>query len=57
MSDISEEYLSNIYKDVIMDHFRNPRNSVEIEEYDHELFSNRGLNYVLKYDIKIGVYK
>ena len=35
MSDISEEYLSNIYKDVIMDHFRNPRNSVEIEEYDH----------------------
>jgi len=35
MGDISEEYLSNIYKDVIMDHFRNPRNGVDIAEYDY----------------------
>ncbi|MFL2645178.1 MAG: iron-sulfur cluster assembly scaffold protein [Dehalococcoidia bacterium] len=35
MGDISEEYLSNIYKDVIMDHFRNPRNGVDITEYDY----------------------
>ena len=32
MDDISEEYLSNIYKDVIMDHFRN---AVSIQEYDY----------------------
>ncbi len=35
MTDISEEYFSNIYKDVIMDHFRNPRNGEEIAEYDY----------------------
>ena len=57
-----KEIISQIKHDTFLKEFINPNeiktnNRIQIEDYDHELFTNRGSNYVLKYNIKIGLLK
>ena len=57
-----KEIISQIKHDTLLKEFINPNeiktnSRIQIEEYNHELFTNRGLNYVLNYNIKIGLLK
>ena len=57
-----KEIISQIKQDTLLKEFLFPReiktnSRIQIDPYDHDLFYKRGLHYVLKYDIKIGLMR
>ncbi len=58
----TKEIISQIKQDTLLKEFLIPReiktnSRIQIDPYDHDLFYKRGLHYVLKYDIKIGLMR
>jgi hypothetical protein len=57
-----KEIITLIKQDVLLAEFLFPKeiktnSRIEIDEYDYNLYNKRGLNYVLKFDNKIGLLK
>jgi hypothetical protein len=57
-----KEIITLIKQDLLLSEFLFPKeiktnSRIQIDEYDYDLFERRGLNYVLKFDHKIGLLK